>query len=287
MKTDVNHTLEIRGCGDYALWVDTGRNRRNREALLDAGRSIGHAFSVRELHETARRDQPRIGLTTAYRAIERWRDEGLVEEAGTRSGEAVIRDVRHQRPPPPPRVRRSCGAISTLEGCALVSLRQAAEAVGFELSDRALHPCPGAAPAARTVSGLRDQARAAASPVFGIRLGARNRRPGRERAATPVTPLADSTPRFGCCTIAFATPPGRGSPEGPHMSGIAVGSQPDPLTRSIRTSPPDERGPPAASRWTPPTAPLSPPERLGMSRGRVLLDLSCIGFGVCMKLVTD
>ena len=142
MKTDVNHTLEIRRGADYALPVDTGRNRRNREALLDAGRSIGHAFGVRELHETARRDQPRIGLTTAYRAIERWRDDGLVEDAGTRSGEAVFvmcgADGHHHH-----LVCVDCGAISTLEGCALVSLRQAAEAVGFELSDRALQSLPG------------------------------------------------------------------------------------------------------------------------------------------------
>jgi Fur family transcriptional regulator, ferric uptake regulator len=142
MKTDLNPTLEIPRCGDYAAPVDTGRNRRNREALLDAGRSIGHAFSVRELHETARRDQPRIGLTTAYRAIERWRDEGLVEEAGARSGEAVFvmcgADGHHHH-----LVCVDCGAVTTLEGCALVSLRQAAESVGFELSDRALASLPG------------------------------------------------------------------------------------------------------------------------------------------------
>ena len=70
--------------------MEQGRNRRNREALLEAGRSIGHAFSARELHAAARTDQPRIGLTTAYRAIDRWRDEGLVEDAGTRGGEAVF-----------------------------------------------------------------------------------------------------------------------------------------------------------------------------------------------------
>lgn len=142
MKTDVNCTLEIRGARDYALGVDTGRNRRNREALLDASRSIGHAFSVRELHETARRDQPRLGLTTAYRAIERWRDQGLVEDAGTRAGEAVFvmcgADGHHHH-----LVCVECGAISTLEGCALASLRQAAESVGFELSDRALQSLPG------------------------------------------------------------------------------------------------------------------------------------------------
>ncbi len=122
--------------------MEQGRNRRNREALLEAGRSIGHAFSARELHSAARQDQPRIGLTTAYRAIERWRDEGLVEEAGTRGGEAVFvmcaNDGHHHH-----LVCVDCGAVSTLEGCALVSLRQAAEASGFELSDSALQSLPG------------------------------------------------------------------------------------------------------------------------------------------------
>jgi Fur family transcriptional regulator, ferric uptake regulator len=134
--------LEIGGACDYAEGVELGRNRKNREALLAAGRSIGHAFSARELHAVARRDQPRIGLTTAYRAIERWRDEGVVEEAGTRSGEAVFvmcaTDGHHHH-----LVCVECGSISTLEGCALTSVRQAAESVGFELSDRALASLPG------------------------------------------------------------------------------------------------------------------------------------------------
>ena len=134
--------LEIGGRCDYAEGVELGRNRKNREALLDAGRAIGRAFSVRELHQVARRDQPRIGLTTAYRAIERWRVQGLVEEAGTRSGEAVFvmcaTDGHHHH-----LVCVECGSISTLEGCALTSVRQAAESVGFELSDRALASLPG------------------------------------------------------------------------------------------------------------------------------------------------
>jgi Fur family ferric uptake transcriptional regulator len=142
MKTEINRTLVIRLAGDYAARVDQGRNRRNREALLAAGRSIGHAFSARELHERARRNQPRIGLTTAYRAIERWRGEGLVEDAGTRAGEAVFvmcgEDGHHHH-----LVCVQCGAISTLEGCALSPLRDAAAAMGFELSDRALASLPG------------------------------------------------------------------------------------------------------------------------------------------------
>jgi Fur family transcriptional regulator, ferric uptake regulator len=143
MKTSVNLAIEPPAGGDYPASVEQqGRNRRNREALLGAGRSIGHAFSARELHERARRDQPRLGLTTAYRAIERWRSDGLVEDAGTRGGEAVFvmcgEDGHHHH-----LVCVDCGATITLEGCALTPLRDAAAAVGFELSDRALASLPG------------------------------------------------------------------------------------------------------------------------------------------------
>jgi Fur family ferric uptake transcriptional regulator len=142
MKTGVNPTLaQIRG-DLYAPAMDTGRNRRNREALLEAGRSLDHAFSVRELHAAARARQPAIGLTTAYRAVERWRREGLVEEAGTRSGESVFvmcsATGHHHH-----LVCVECGSISTLDGCALTPVRDAAQRYGFELADDALGALPG------------------------------------------------------------------------------------------------------------------------------------------------
>ena len=43
--------------------MEPGRNRRNREALLDAGKSIGHAFSARELHAVARNSETLALLT--------------------------------------------------------------------------------------------------------------------------------------------------------------------------------------------------------------------------------
>jgi len=142
MKTRVNITLApIRG-RLYAPGMDTGRNRRNREALLAAGRSLDHAFSVRELHAAARTRQPAIGLTTAYRAVERWRRDGLVEDAGTRSGESVFvmcsATGHHHH-----LVCVECGSISTLEGCALTPVRDAAQGHGFELADDALSALPG------------------------------------------------------------------------------------------------------------------------------------------------
>ncbi|MGZ4430153.1 MAG: Fur family transcriptional regulator [Gaiellales bacterium] len=122
--------------------MDTGRNRRNRDALIKAGHSLDRAFSVRELHTAARQRQPTIGLTTAYRAVERWRHDGIVEDAGTRGGEAVYvmcaADGHHHH-----LVCTECGSISTLDGCALASVREAAESVGFELNDHALASLPG------------------------------------------------------------------------------------------------------------------------------------------------
>lgn len=122
--------------------MEKGRNLRNREALLEAAGSIDHAFSARELYESARRLQPSLGLSTAYRAIDRWHEQGLIEDAGTRSGESVyvlcsVNGHHHHL------VCATCGAVSTLDGCALTPVRQAAQAVGFELDDEALAALSG------------------------------------------------------------------------------------------------------------------------------------------------
>ena len=118
-----------------------GRNHRNRVALLDTGRAMGRAFSVRELHTAARALAPGLGLTTAYRAVERWRDEGFVEQAGSRAGEAVYvvcgAHGHHHHV-----VCIECGATAVLEGCALGSVREASAAAGFELLDRELGALP-------------------------------------------------------------------------------------------------------------------------------------------------
>jgi Fur family ferric uptake transcriptional regulator len=138
----VNPVLDITAGLVYPEAMDHGRNRRNREALLDAARSIDHAFSARELHQAAKKLQPALGLSTAYRALERWREDDLIEDAGTRDSEAVylmcaIGEHHHHL------VCASCGSVSTLDGCALASVRKAAEAVGFELNDQALASLPG------------------------------------------------------------------------------------------------------------------------------------------------
>jgi Fur family ferric uptake transcriptional regulator len=126
----------------YPEGVDKGRNRRNREALLEAARSIKHAFSAHELHAAAKEREPAIGLSTAYRALDRWRRDGTIEDAGSREGEAVYLmcsvDGHHHH-----LVCGTCGSVSTLDGCALTSVRDAARSVGFQLNDEALSSLPG------------------------------------------------------------------------------------------------------------------------------------------------
>jgi Fur family ferric uptake transcriptional regulator len=122
--------------------VEKGRNHRNRQALLDAAGSIPHAFSAYELHAAAKKLQPAIGLSTAYRALDRWRRDGIVEDAGSREGEAVyvmcsVNGHHHHL------VCTTCGSVSTLDGCALTSVRDAAKSVGFLLNDEALSSLPG------------------------------------------------------------------------------------------------------------------------------------------------
>jgi Fur family transcriptional regulator, ferric uptake regulator len=131
-----------------------GRNRRNRIALLDAGRGLNRAFSVRELHAAAREAAPRLGLTTAYRTVERWREEGWVEDAGTRDGESVYvlcaAQGHHHHV-----VCVDCGATALLEGCALEPARASARDAGFELLDSALAALPARCQACGEVDATR------------------------------------------------------------------------------------------------------------------------------------
>jgi len=121
-------------------------------ALLDAGRSMGRAFSVRELHDAARQAEPKLGLTTAYRTIERWREEGWAEEAGSRSGEAVYvlcaAQGHHHHV-----VCVDCGATALLEGCALEPARDSARSAGFDLLDSALAALPARCAACAEADG--------------------------------------------------------------------------------------------------------------------------------------
>lgn len=142
MRTVVNPVVEIGPLLGYRRAVDKGRNHRNRQALLEAAHSLDHAFSAHELHAAAKELQPGIGLTTAYRALERWRTDGTIEQAGSRDGEAVylmcsVGGHHHHL------VCTTCGSITTLDGCALTPVMDAAKSVGFRLNDEALSSLPG------------------------------------------------------------------------------------------------------------------------------------------------
>ena len=174
--------LRSRGAATTLVRWSTGRNRRNREALLEAGRSIDHAFSVRELHEAARRDQPRIGLTTAYRG-----DRALARRGPGRGGRhprrrGGVRDVRRRRPPPPPglrRVRRGRRPSTAARSCRCARRPSRSGSSSPTAPSQSL---PGrCARCAAHVSALRDAARAAASPVFGVPLSVLDVAPVSER----------------------------------------------------------------------------------------------------------
>jgi Fur family ferric uptake transcriptional regulator len=73
--------------------------------------------------------------------MERWREEGWAEDAGTRGGEAVYvlcaAQGHHHHV-----VCVDCGATALLEGCALQPARESARTAGFDLLDAALASLP-------------------------------------------------------------------------------------------------------------------------------------------------
>lgn len=136
--------------------MSTGRNHRVRGALEAAAASLApRAFTVRELHEAARAAEPRLSLATAYRAVDRWREELACEDAGSRGGEAlvVMCDLagHHHHV-----VCTSCGAEAVLEGCPMDEVRAAATRAGFELAEDALGVIPGRCEACRTAPPPRS-----------------------------------------------------------------------------------------------------------------------------------
>ena len=137
------------GCRPWnrAETAETG-SRCSRPAARWAGRSACASCTPPPLGAA-----PRLGLTTAYRTVERWREEGWAEEAGSRDGESVYvlcgAQGHHHHA-----VCVDCGATAVLEGCALEPAREAARAAGFELVDEALGALPARCrPCARAHAG--------------------------------------------------------------------------------------------------------------------------------------
>ena len=109
---------------------------------------MGRAFSVRELHTAALPQAPRLGLTTAYRAVERWREEGFVEHAGTRDGEAVF---------------VLCGAAGHHHHLVCIAVRRDLDARGLRARARPRGE------RRRRVRAARPRARGPAGPLWAVR----------------------------------------------------------------------------------------------------------------------
>ena len=184
-------------------WDETGETGA---ALLQAGRAMGRAFTVRELHDAAAKDQPKLGLTTAYRAVERWREEGFAEEAGqprrTRPPSCFCTVVES---PPPCRLRRLRRDRHARAAARVEPVRDAVSDAGFELIDEAL----GALPA--RCADVRCHMPDSAPTVL--------RRCGTWQSTWPAAPGARATSRWRCRRASWSDWWGRTAPARPRCCG--------------------------------------------------------------------
>lgn len=89
-----------------------------RRAVLRAVGEAGGSFTVAELHESARRLEPRLGLATTYRTVELLRASGGVHPLLGDGRNAYVRcrpDHHHHL------VCTSCGAVEETDLCAAPS----------------------------------------------------------------------------------------------------------------------------------------------------------------------
>ena len=101
------------------------RQRRTVLALVD---SWAGAFTVAELHERARRNDPRIGLDTVYRTLELLRGAGTVRVLSVGGRPSYVRcgEEHHHH-----LVCTSCGSVEDTELCAAPSVAEIARRHGF------------------------------------------------------------------------------------------------------------------------------------------------------------
>lgn len=104
------------------------RATAQRRAVLRAVEEAGGAFTVAELHERARRLEPRLGLATTYRTVELLRASGGVHPLLGEGRHAYVRcrpDHHHHL------VCTSCGAVEETELCAAPSDAELRRRHGF------------------------------------------------------------------------------------------------------------------------------------------------------------
>ena len=107
---------------------DGVRATAQRRAVLRAVEAAGGAFTVAELHERARRLEPRLGLATTYRTVELLRASGGVHPL---LGEGRHTYVRCRPEHHHHLVCTSCGAVEETELCAAPSDAELRRRHGF------------------------------------------------------------------------------------------------------------------------------------------------------------
>jgi Fur family transcriptional regulator, ferric uptake regulator len=104
------------------------RTTRQRRALLDAVAGSRGGFTAIELHDRARRTEPRLGLATTYRTLELLREAGSIRPLAGREPRTYVRchPGHHHH-----LVCLSCGDVEETELCAAPSEAELARRHGF------------------------------------------------------------------------------------------------------------------------------------------------------------
>ena len=105
------------------------RMTRQRRAVLAAIAEREGSFTVAELYDSVRRDEPSVGLATVYRTLELLRRTGDVRPLGSEGRPAYIRcrPGHHHH-----LVCLSCGAVEETELCAAPSAAELRRRHGFQ-----------------------------------------------------------------------------------------------------------------------------------------------------------
>lgn len=115
-----------------------GRTSPQRLAIARAAHAMRAAFTVEELHRSASRDMPGIGIATTYRAVAAMHECGTLALVGEKDGGALYawcaHDGHHHHV-----VCTACGAVAGID-CPLPEGRapRIPEAAGFTITGHEL-----------------------------------------------------------------------------------------------------------------------------------------------------
>lgn len=111
------------------------RSTAQRRAVVAAVGGSAGTFTVAELHELARRLEPRLGLATTYRTLDLLRASGAVHPLHAEGRQAYVRcrpEHHHHL------VCTSCGGVEETELCAVPSDAELRARHGFSPSGHEL-----------------------------------------------------------------------------------------------------------------------------------------------------